>query len=189
MSMFSFHRCGKTRLISSVFGSVTTGGGIVIAKKFDETSRNPLSIVLSAFDDLCLVIAENQSAEYNQLMYYKLQSEFGANSFLSLERTLPNVRKFSSLSAETVGSGEVAVNFFSLCDIIKRFMRVVSKSSWQVMLVLDDLQWADPVSLGLVHTVLSDIPGESSMFFVGTYRDNEVKPEHILFGALTTCCN
>ena len=165
-----------------MFGSVTAGGGIIIAKKFDETSTNPLSIVLSAFNDLCLVIADKQSAEDNQVMYEKLQSEFGENYFLSLVRTLPNVLEFSSLSSETVGFGEGAVNFFSLCDIIKRFMRVVTKSSWPAMLVLDDMQWADPVSLGLVHTVLSDIPGESSMFFVGSYRDNEVKPDHIIFG-------
>jgi hypothetical protein len=43
-------------------------------------------------------------------------------------------------------------------------------------------QWADPVSLGLVHTVLSDMKGESCVLFVGSYRDNEVKPDHILFG-------
>ena len=165
-----------------MFGSVTAGGGIIIAKKFDETSTNQLSIVLSAFNDLCLVIANKQSAEDNQLMYEKLLSEFGENYFLSLVRTLPNVLEFSSLSSETVGFGEWAVNFFSLCDIIKRFMRVVTKLSWPVMLVLDDMQWADPVSLGLVHTVLSDTPGESSMFFVGSYRDNEVKPDHIIFG-------
>ena len=44
------------------------------------------------------------------------------------------------------------------------------------------MQWADPVSLGLVHTVLADRKGASCVFFVGSYRDNEVKPDHIIFG-------
>jgi hypothetical protein len=38
------------------------------------------------------------------------------------------------------------------------------------------------VSLGLVHTLPPDKPGESCVFFVGSYRDNEVKPDHIIFG-------
>ena len=45
-----------------------------------------------------------------------------------------------------------------------------------------DLQWADAVSIGLLHTLLSDKKGASSLFFVGTYRDNEVAESHILHG-------
>eukprot|EP00970_Alexandrium_tamarense_P010944 scaffold2283_cov118-Alexandrium_tamarense.AAC.1 len=62
------------------------------------------------------------------------------------------------------------------------FMRVVSSSSRPVMLFLDDLQWADS-SLDIVHSILSDIGGSSCVFFVGTYRDNEVKsqPNHPLY--------
>ena len=52
--------------------------------------------------------------------------------------------------------------------------------------VLDDLQWADSVSLGLIHTILSE-PSVSQrrtscVFFVGSYRDNEVSDDHILHG-------
>jgi predicted ATPase len=50
------------------------------------------------------------------------------------------------------------------------------------MMVLDDLQWSDSVSLGLVHTVLSDRKGASCVFFLGSYRDNEVHQHHILHG-------
>jgi predicted ATPase len=76
----------------------------------------------------------------------------------------------------------VDVNFFSLCDIIKRFMRVLSATSIPVLMVLDDLQWSDSVSLGVVHTVLSDMKGASCMLFVGCYRSNEIHENHVLHG-------
>ena len=45
---------------------------------------------------------------------------------------------------------------------------------------MDDLQWADDAALDMVRTFLSDTMG-SCMFFVGTYRDNEVQVGHALF--------
>jgi hypothetical protein len=158
---------------------------MLIAKKFDETSMSPLSIVLSAFNDLCLLIGEKQSLEENQLLYEKLQVEFGAHFFL-LARTIPNVLKFSmtedSFQPNSHSAGEEGVvNYFTLCDQIKRFMRIVSSMSCPVMIFFDDCQWSDAVSLGLVHTVLSDKPGDSCVLFVGSYRDNEVNPDHIIF--------
>jgi len=45
---------------------------------------------------------------------------------------------------------------------------------------LDDIQWADSTALDVIHTILSDTMG-SCMFFVGTYRDNEVQIDHDIF--------
>ena len=42
---------------------------------------------------------------------------------------------------------------------------------------MDDLQWADDTALDVVYTFLSDTIG-SKIFFVGTYRDNEVGANH-----------
>jgi len=42
-----------------------------------------------------------------------------------------------------------------------------------MLILLDDLQWADPMSLGLMHSLLSNVEGDSmSLLFVGTYRNN-----------------
>ncbi len=49
-----------------------------------------------------------------------------------------------------------------------------------VQLFLDDLQWADDTALEVIHTLLSDTLG-GCMFFVGTYRDNEVHADHPVF--------
>ena len=45
---------------------------------------------------------------------------------------------------------------------------------------MDDIQWADSAALDVIHTILSDTMG-SCMFFVGTYRNNEVQMDHDIF--------
>ncbi len=42
------------------------------------------------------------------------------------------------------------------------------------------MQWADSTALDVIHTILSDTMG-SCVFFVGTYRDNEVQIDHPVF--------
>ncbi|KAL7526795.1 LOW QUALITY PROTEIN: hypothetical protein ACHAXR_005057, partial [Thalassiosira sp. AJA248-18] len=56
---------------------------------------------------------------------------------------------------------------------------VVSSKSTPVVLFLDDCQWADKPTLDLIHAILSD--RSNCFFFVGTYRDNEVKEDHPVF--------
>lgn len=48
---------------------------------------------------------------------------------------------------------------------------------------------ADPISLGLVHTVLSDIESSSCLMFVGCYRENEVNEDHIVCGLMKMLSN
>ena len=45
------------------------------------------------------------------------------------------------------------------------------------------MQWADSTALDVIHTILSDTMG-SCMFFVGTYRDNEVQIDHDIFNLM-----
>ena len=64
--------------------------------------------------------------------------------------------------------------------LLCRLIAAIGDAKRPLVLVFDDMQWADSVSLGLIHTVLSD--PDNSILCVGTYRDNEVPPSHILFG-------
>ena len=182
---YSACRSGKTKLVQSVCNSIiSSSNGLFMSRKFEATSSSPLSVVLSVFDDLCMLITSKNSETEQQHIYEQLAEEFGDSLYL-LVRTVPNVVRLApSLSdASSIineAAAESEVNFFSLCNIIQRFIRTVSSISPPVVIFLDDLQWADAVSLGLMHTLLSD--NASSLFFVGTYRDNEVSPAHIIFG-------
>jgi predicted ATPase len=143
--------------------------------------------VLSAFNDLCEQLTESYClAERGgaSILWHKLVMEFGSSLHM-LANILPNIIRLTPSLADAFSLAQGTngdVNFFSLCDIIKRFMRVLSTTSIPVLMVLDDLQWSDSVSLGVVHTVLSDMKGASCMLFVGSYRDDEVPAHHILHG-------
>jgi predicted ATPase len=172
--------------VQSLFDSIAAADGLLLNKKFEKTASSPLTIVLSAFGDLCTLMQEKYSQEKQHSIYQQLQSEFGTNFHLFIG-TVPSALKLapSQTAIDSVinaASCENEVNYFSLCNIIQRFIKVVSSESSPVVIFLDDLQWADSVSLGIIHSVLAD--KSSTVFFVGTYRDNEVLPTHIIFGFL-----
>jgi predicted ATPase len=183
----NIRRSGKTRLVQCAIDAAVAARGLVVQKKFEVNSTNQLYLVLSAFNNLCEQLAKNYygSAKGGTAnIWHQLVMEFGSSLHM-LANILPNIIRLTPSPAAAfslVQGTKGDVNFFSLCDIIKRFMRVISATSLPVIMVLDDLQWSDSVSLGLVHAVLSDRNGASCLFFVGCYRDNEVDQHHILHG-------
>ncbi len=64
-----------------------------------------------------------------------------------------------------------------LCRCFLLFVSVFARHAHPLVLFLDDLQWIDPASLGLLRALLADDSLEG-LFFCGAYRDNEVSPGH-----------
>ena len=152
---------GKTTLAKASLpdSMISTNRGLWTHKKFEENSTNQLSLVLAAFNDLCKSLAYNASItkQGTAHIWNELLSEFGPHIQM-LANILPNVVSLAPSPAAAFSLAECIkdggdVNFFSLCDTIKRFMKAMySATSHSVILFLDDIQWSDPVSLGLVHT-------------------------------------
>ena len=71
---------------------------------------------------------------------------------------------------------------FRLFDSISRFFSNLTQAQ-PLMLVLDDLQWADEPSLLLLEFLAGQMSA-SKILIVGTYRDIEVTREHPLFKTL-----
>ncbi|HEY9879874.1 MAG TPA: EAL domain-containing protein [Leptolyngbyaceae cyanobacterium] len=57
-------------------------------------------------------------------------------------------------------------------------MQLFATPEHPLVLFLDDLQWADAASLGLLKLLLDETPGH--LLVLGAYRDNEVFPAHPL---------
>ncbi|KAL3801675.1 hypothetical protein HJC23_013180, partial [Cyclotella cryptica] len=177
-----FSGCGKTRLVHSIFESVNVAGGCTVTQKFDEMqSSSPLTVVLSTFNELCNLVAQSSSETCLMEIYEKLASAIGTTNLAFLTRILPNARRLlpSAITLPQMNS-QAGINFNSLCFTIQHLMRAISSYSKVTLLFLDDLQWADAMSLKLVQCVLSDVRGLNCLLFVGGFRENEVEHGHVL---------
>ena len=70
-----------------------------------------------------------------------------------------------------------------LFEAVSQFVTNISKTA-PLLVVLDDLQWADPSSLLLLHYLARGIYREN-LFLLGAYRDTEVEEKHPLSPVLT----
>ncbi|KAL7427131.1 hypothetical protein ACHAXM_000715, partial [Skeletonema potamos] len=180
-----FSGSGKSMLVDTLRLRVKNVGGYVIKHKFDAISQDrPLSGVISALDRLCIMVKAGLTHRGSAALSKQLKDDFGADIGL-LARMLPNVRvlspEFSSLASKVEdGKSNDKMNARSVSFTLLRFMRLISSPKRPVMLFLDDLQWADDCALEIIHTFLTDTMG-SCIFFVGTYRDNEVQVGHSVF--------
>jgi len=186
-----FQRCGKTRLVHSMIESVNIDGGFAVTQKFDEMqSSSPLTVVLSTFNELCLLVAQRSSKTCLMEIYDKLLCAIGTTNLAFLARILPNaIDLLPSHVTFALSNIQAGINFNSLCFTIQQLLRVISSPSRTVLLFLDDLQWADAMSLKLIQSIISDVKGFSSMLFVGGFRENEVEHGHVLlefFDTLST---
>ena len=135
-------RVGKTRLVQTTRDRIKFYGGYYVERKFDETStQSCLSLVLSAFDDMLVQIAQSEQMEHRHFIYLNLIQEFGPN-FQFLAQMLPNVLLFSPSATSYPSSHRVesTANIISLCFTLQRFMKVISLSRIRGMMFFDDLQ-------------------------------------------------
>jgi predicted ATPase len=94
-----------------------------------------------------------------------------------LARLIPELA--ATLPAEEVGpSSDRETHRYLLFEAVSLFLSETSAST-PLVLVLDDLQWADRATLRLLRHVIR-APHEASLLVVGTYRDQELGREHPL---------
>ncbi|MGI8810053.1 MAG: BTAD domain-containing putative transcriptional regulator [Acidimicrobiales bacterium] len=73
---------------------------------------------------------------------------------------------------------------FQLCQDLTAYLREVARSRCLVV-VLDDLHWADPPSMELLTILGSRLEG-AGLLLVGTYRDVEIDVDHPLVAAMAS---
>ena len=130
--------CGKSMLVNTLRARVNAVGGYVIKHKFDDLSRErSLSGVISAVNQLCLILKGRNTPPKVALLAKKLKDEFGADIAL-LARILKNVEVLSPEFVSPVAEGDECgegdtMNARSVGFTLSRFMRLVSSPKHPVM--------------------------------------------------------
>ncbi len=128
-----FSGSGKSKLVNSLRAKVDAVGGYVLTHKYDDVSKEmPLFGVVSALNQLCLMITDRNTPEAVLAIASKLKDVFGDDCWL-LASLLPNI---SLLSSEFSVKGKRAcetMNLRSVCFTLLRFVRVVSSPVHPIM--------------------------------------------------------
>jgi len=129
---------GKSKLVENLRERVDAVGGYYLKHKFDSEGR-PLYGIISACNQLCLMIKERNTPKDVAETATKLRDEFGGD-FGLLIRLLPNVGVLYPDSIDPMGAEKEGdkseTNVRSVCFMMLRFVRVVSSPSRPVMVSL-----------------------------------------------------
>ncbi|MCP4147289.1 MAG: AAA family ATPase [bacterium] len=162
---------GKTALINVIHEPITKNNGIFISGKFDQLQRTvPYFAFIQAINQFCqLLLAEKQEV----LDSWKDKILFAVGSLGKvLTDIFPRLNTIIGKQPDVpeVGGEESLKRFHYVFQL---FLRAVSGREHSLVLFIDDLQWADIASLGLLRVIMEDVQSHH-LLFIGAYRDNKV---------------
>jgi len=169
---------GKSSLVHELYRFIAQrNGGYFISGKFDKISQDvPLAPVIAALRELMKQLLTESSSALAQWKKSILQAVAGNGRILTdlipeLELIIgpqPPVAEIDTYRAK---------NRFELT--LQDFLHVFSVREKPLVIFLDDLQWIDPASQGLLKLLLTDSFSQHHLYVIA-YRDNEVDEGHPL---------
>jgi predicted ATPase/signal transduction histidine kinase/tRNA A-37 threonylcarbamoyl transferase component Bud32 len=174
---------GKSSLIEEVHKPLVARRGRFISGKFDQYRRDiPYSALVQALELLVRQILGEGDDEVAATRR-RLLAALGPNVSVVLG-VIPDV---GLLVGEQPPAPELSPaasrRRFEL--VLPRFVGALASEGRPLVLVLDDLQWADSASLRALELILSD-DAIGHALVIGAYRDNEVDASHPLAVTLAT---
>ncbi len=162
---------GKTSLLQEFGKSLSERKGFFISGKFDQFRRSaPYSAIISAFRnlvDLIVTGADTRPAEWGE----KIRRVLGENTSVvtdvipCLERITGPIPALPSLSpAET----EIRFQY-----VFQNLIPLFTGVDEPLVLMLEDMQWADGPSVNLVESILRN-PELSNFIFIASFREDEI---------------
>lgn len=162
---------GKTTLIQQLYRPIVRQKGYFIAGKFDQVVRGvPFGALIQAFRGLVqqwLTESEAQLARWRDTLRHVLGNNGGV-----LAEVIPEIEFIIGPQQAPPALGSIeSQNRFQ--RVLQNFVAALAQPAHPLVLFLDDLQWADAATLGLLEPLLTE--GEiRSLLLVGACRDNEL---------------
>jgi predicted ATPase len=172
---------GKTRLAKTLKEPVTEKGGYFLTGKFNQSCRpEPYTAFVSALTEFTHMVMERgdkATASVSKAIHEAVGSDICVLTSMipGLERILGRTTADESTSSTKAKASDAISRFVY---VFRKFMRAVCSPDQPMVLLLDDLQWADPCSLDLLMSVVTDT-GNEGIVLVATCRDN-VSPSDYL---------
>ncbi|MDZ4719532.1 MAG: AAA family ATPase, partial [Roseiflexaceae bacterium] len=167
---------GKSALVSEIHKVLFELRGYFIAGKFDQFSRNvPYAPLIQAFQELVRqMLAERTDRVV--LWRERLREALGFNGQI-LANVIPEIELIIGRQPPVADLPPAqAQNRFG--RVFRQFIDTIARPEHPLVIFLDDLQWADLASLGLIEILVSGT--SQNLFIVGAFRDNEVDAAHPL---------
>lgn len=148
---------GKTRLTADFATGAFESGAVVVYGRCDEELPVPYLPWVEALDHLVEHLGD------------EVLSSLSNTAREQLGRLLPSLHERDEPRGDERGSGDQYALFGAVTALIDRVMQDFPP----VVLVLDDLHWADRSTLQLLRHVTTSLP-QAPLLIVGTYRDTDL---------------
>jgi class 3 adenylate cyclase len=161
---------GKTTLAAQVARTLHGEGATVLFGQCSEGLGVPYRPWIDAFTHLIEHAPEQLLEEHVE--------HHGA----ALARLVPALARRVSAATPDGGSGDADGERYAMLEAMCALLRDAARDQ-VVVLVLDDLQWADAASLQVLRHLIS-AANPPPLLVVGTYRDTDLTREHALTSVL-----
>ncbi len=169
---------GKSSLVKEIYKPIVRERGFFISGKFDQYQHDvPYAPIIEAFTKLIQYLL-TESEEQLATWRFKLLNALGDEGQILVD-IIPDLELIigSQPSVLKLHGVEMQKRFRK---VFLQFLNAFCTKEHPLTLFLDDLQWVDPASLGLLETVMSHAADVGYLLLLGAYRDNEVSPSHPL---------
>jgi predicted ATPase/class 3 adenylate cyclase len=166
---------GKTALAQRLQQHLADAGGLFAAGKFDQVARNnPYAALVQALSRLAVRILAEPEARF-AAWKARLSAALGLNAQIAID-LVPDLALILGQQAPVQPlPPQEARNRFR--EVFRELLYAFAGPGRPLGLLLDDMQWADPATLELLHGFLSD-PESAHVLFIGTCRTTGVDAAH-----------
>jgi diguanylate cyclase (GGDEF)-like protein len=172
---------GKTALINELRPIVSASGAWFVSAKFDQyrpdATSGALLAALRSLGHLLLAEPEAELKSQRSALLRALDSNAGLIAELLPEFALLLGPVAASTATDPV-EGAVRLRMAMLASL-----RTIASPARPIVMVLDDLQWANESSIRFIESILTD-ENMRGFLFVGAYRGSEVDVTHPLSAML-----
>ncbi|MEP6873881.1 MAG: response regulator [Burkholderiales bacterium] len=176
--MSGYAGIGKSSVVNELHRVLLPRRGLFASAKFDQHRRDiPYATVAQAFGALVRQILGQSEAQVGDWRD-ALQAALGSSAHL-IVKLVPELAFI--IGAPPPGPDDVSPHDAQrrFHRVFGRFLGVFAQAEHPLVLFLDDLQWLDAATLGLLEHLIGE-PDLRHLLLIGAYRDNEVDAAHLL---------